>query len=143
MDYLFTRIFQNIVGRASGPFALRLILQPLMATIFAIRDGIKDAREGQPPYFWSLFTEPEHRRERLRTGWKSVGKVSILAFLLDVVYQLIVFRWVYPGEAVIVAMILAVIPYTLLRGPVNRVARHWFRGPGGVGLHPAGRFHRS
>jgi len=36
---------------------------------------------------------------------------------------LIVERWVYPLEVVIVAIILAIIPYLLLRGPVNRIAR--------------------
>ncbi len=32
-----------------------LFIQPLMATILAVRGGLKDAREGRPPYFWSLF----------------------------------------------------------------------------------------
>ena len=44
-----------------------------------------------------------------------------LAFLLDVVYQLIVFRWVYPFESLAVAIILAFLPYVLLRGVVNRI----------------------
>ena len=36
----------------------------------------------------------------LKEGWKSIGKVFILAIVLDVVYQLIEHRWtVYPGEA--------------------------------------------
>ena len=35
----------------------RLILQPLMATIYAILDGRKDAREWRVPYFWVLFTD--------------------------------------------------------------------------------------
>jgi hypothetical protein len=39
------------------------------------------------------------------------------------VYQLIVLHFVYPGEALIVAFILAIIPYVLLRGPAMRVAR--------------------
>ena len=57
-----------------------------------------------------------------KNGWKSVGKVFILAIVLDVVYQLIEHRWtVYPGEAVLVAIILAIVPYLLIRGPVNRI----------------------
>jgi hypothetical protein len=59
----------------------------------------------------------------LKSGWKSVGKVFILAVLLDVAYQIIVLRFVYPGETVIVAFLLAIVPYLLLRGPVNRLAR--------------------
>jgi hypothetical protein len=40
-----------------------------------------------------------------------------------VVYQLIEFHWVYPGETLIVAIVLAIIPYFLLRGPINRFVK--------------------
>jgi hypothetical protein len=92
-----------------------------MAMIFAIRDGLKDSREGRPAYFWSLFTEPSLRRDLLRDGWRSTSKVFILAAILDVIYQFIVFRWVYPFETLLVAVLLALIPYLLIRGPVNRI----------------------
>jgi hypothetical protein len=124
MEDLLTRIFEKLIDRVSGPMKFRLILQPLMATIFAIRSGLKDAKEGKPAYFWALFTDSVHRRDMLRDGWKSVGKVFIIAIIIDLVYQLIVFRWFYPGEALLVAAILAFVPYLLIRGPVNRIARH-------------------
>jgi hypothetical protein len=101
----------------------RLILQPAMATFFAIRSGLADARAGKPPYFWSLFSDRGHRVERIKDGWKGVGKVFILAIVLDVVYQIIVLRFVYPGEAIIVAIVLAIVPYLIVRGPVTRLAR--------------------
>ncbi len=123
MEDLLTRIFENLIGRVSGPMKFRLILQPLMATIFAIRSGLKDAKGGRPAYFWALFTDSAHRQDLLRDGWKSVGRVFILAIIIDVVYQFIVFRWVYPVEALLVAAILAFIPYLLIRGPANRIAR--------------------
>jgi hypothetical protein len=123
MEDLLTRIFENLIDRVSGPMKFRLILQPMMAIIFAIRSGLKDAKEGRPAYFWALFTDSAHRREMLRDGWKSVGRVFVLAIIMDVVYQFIVFRWVYPVEALLVAAILAFIPYLLVRGPVNRIAR--------------------
>jgi hypothetical protein len=59
----------------------------------------------------------------LRDGWHDVGKVFVLAIALDIVYQLIVSRWVYPGEVIIVAILLALVPYLLLRGLVTRIAR--------------------
>ena len=31
-----------------------------------------------------------------------------------------------------VAAILAVLPYLLIRGPLNRMARRWYRGVGGL-----------
>ena len=123
MEDLLTRIFENLIGRVSGPMKFRLILQPLMAIIFAIRSGLKDAKEGRPPYFWAIFTDPANRRDMLRDGWKSVGRIFILAIVIDAIYQFIIFRWFYPVEAILVAVILAFIPYLLIRGPVNRIAR--------------------
>ena len=51
------RFFENLAGRVHGPMNFRLILQPLTAIIFAIRDGRKDGRDGRPPYFLALITE--------------------------------------------------------------------------------------
>jgi hypothetical protein len=47
----------------------------------------------------------------------------VLAIVMDIIYQLIVRRWIYPGETLIVAVVLAVFPYLLLRGPINRLIR--------------------
>ena len=121
MDEMFNRFLENMVGRVHGPMSFRLILQPVMAIIFAIRDGRKDAREGRMPYFWAIFTSPGHRMELLQNGFKSFGKIFILALILDGIYQFITVRWFYPGEAVVTAFFLAVVPYVLLRGPVDRL----------------------
>jgi hypothetical protein len=121
MDDIVTRFFDNLAGRVHGPMNFRLILQPLTAVIFAIRDGRRDARGGRAPYFWSLFTERAHRRDLLRHGWKSVGRVFIIAVMIDAVYKFITVRWFYPGEAVVTAVILAIVPYLMLRGLANRV----------------------
>ena len=66
----------------------------------------------------------------LRDGWKSVGKVFILAMVLDVIYQLIELRRVYPGEVILVAIVLAILPYLICAdwsrvwlGNANRHAR--------------------
>ena len=95
----------------------------VVAIFLAIREGLKDARQGKPPYLWACLTDQGEREAMLEQGWKSIGKVFILAFVLDIIYQLIEHRWtVYPGEAVLVAIILAIVPYLLLRGPTNRIA---------------------
>ncbi|HRI03195.1 MAG TPA: hypothetical protein PLL77_05595 [Pyrinomonadaceae bacterium] len=122
MEEIITRTIENLGARVTGPMHFRIYLQPIMATVFAIIAGLKDAKAGKPAYFWALFTQPEHRRDMLKDGWKSVGKVFVFAMVLDVVYQLIVERWVYPFEVVIVALILAILPYLILRGPINRIA---------------------
>lgn len=113
-----------LVGRSIGPMKLRLILQPTVAAIFAIRAGLTDAREERSPYFfWAVFTNPKRRPEVLRQVWQDMGKVFVVALVLDVVYEWIVYRWVYPGQALIVATGLAFIPYLLIRGPVTRIMR--------------------
>lgn len=123
MDDIWIRVIENLHDRVTGPMKFRLLLQPVMAVIFATLSGLKDAKAGKPPYFWALITEPSHRREMVRDGWKSVGKVFVLALVLDVIYQIIVQRFVYPGEAIVVALALAIVPYLIVRGLVTRVAR--------------------
>jgi len=123
MDDIWMRFVENMNDRVSGPMKFRLLLQPAMAAFFAIRAGLNDARTGKPPYFWSLVTDPAHRIDMLKDGWKSVGKVFLIALLLDVIYQVIVLKFVYPGEAIYVAFVLAILPYLILRGLVTRIAR--------------------
>jgi hypothetical protein len=125
MDGLWDRIVEHLASRITGPMHFRIFLQPAVALFFGIRDGLRDARDNKPAYFWAILTLPGHRAEFLLSGMKSVAKVVIAAIILDAIYQLIVLRWFYPGEALIVAMLLAFIPYLLIRGPVNRVVRWW------------------
>jgi hypothetical protein len=103
MEDLLIRFFEDLVARVSGPMKFRLILQPLMALFFATRDGLKDAREGRPSYFWAIFTTPHHRRDILSEGWKAVGKIFLFAIIIDLIYQIIVLRWLYPGEALLLS----------------------------------------
>lgn len=123
MDQMWARVGSQLLARVSGPMKFRLVLQPAMACFFAIRSGLADARAGKAPYFWALLSEPGQRPQVIKDGWKSVGRVFLLALALDVVYQIIVLRFVYPGEAIIVAFILAIVPYLILRGLVTRAAR--------------------
>ncbi len=129
MDDPFSQAWQEIAARPTGPMAFRFYLQPLMATFFAVRDGLRDAKLGKPPFFWALFYMPEQRRELLRSGWKSEGKVFLLALVLDLVYQLTVLKGLRPIEGLVVAVSLAIIPYLLLRGTIDRLFAR--RGPDG------------
>ena len=51
-----------------------------------------------------------------------IGRLFILAVVLDCLYQLLEFRWVYPIQALIIGFVLAIVPYILIRGPANRLA---------------------
>lgn len=123
MEELFTRLWENLIGRVGGPLKFRLILQPAIAVSLGVRAGLKDAREGRPPYFWAIFISKVCCKDLLGSGWKDLGKVFIIAIIIDFIYQIIVLRWFYPGEALIVAVILAIFPYLLIRGPLNRIVR--------------------
>jgi hypothetical protein len=125
MDHWIAQAWQEIMARPDGPVAGRFYLQPAMATFFAIRDGLKDARNLRPAYMWSLFTERGRRREILADGWKSIRRVFFLAVALDLVYQWIVLHGFRPLETLFIASTLALIPYAIVRGPVNRIARRW------------------
>lgn len=103
----------------------RFILQPAMATLAALFDGIKDARTGRSPYFWTILTNPAERAVRLHEGLISTSRIVLLGLGMDVIYQVIELKAFFPGEAVIVALLLAFIPYLLLRGLIARIGRWW------------------
>ena len=120
MDF-FSRFFGSFLPRLDGPLHFRFIFQPLMAITFAVIDGIKDAKMGRPAYLWAMVKKPDQRRELMMLGWKRIGKIFILAIILDVIYQIKVYHWWYPGETLTVAFLLAIVPFLLVRGPVNRL----------------------
>ena len=93
--------FHHLVARAAGPLKLRLVLQPLAATIIAVRAS----RESEPLRVFAY-----------------IGRLCAVALVVDLLYQVIVLRWFYPGQAVIVVTMLAVVPFLAVRALV-RAAR--------------------
>ena len=121
--------WHHLIGRIGGPLSFRLIIQPLVAAFFGLRAGLRDAREGRPAFGWHLFTTKlGNRRELIRDGWKHIGKLFLAAIVIDVGYQIYVLRWIYPGQALIVATVLAVPSYVVIRGLTNRIVRRRIRG---------------
>jgi len=128
MEDTLARIWEHLVGRLTGPLTFRVLLQPTMSTLFAVRDGLRDARAGRPPFLWTILGSPDDRRRLIRDGLLAIGKLILMALVVDFVYQLVVFRRLYPVEAIDVAFLLAVVPYFVIRGPVNRfVSLLWIR----------------
>jgi hypothetical protein len=124
---ILNRAVEQLLGRASGPMHLRLLIQPLVATILAVRAGLRDARQGQPAFFWAVLTNLEERKTLIQSACKDIGKVFILAMALDTIYQLIALHAFHLVQTLIVAIVVAVIPYTVLRGPVTRLTRGFYR----------------
>ena len=123
----FRRIWHDLVARPDAPMRFRFILQPLMAAIVAIRHGRNDARTGRSPYFWTMLRNPRERAQRLTEGLNATARILLLGLVMDAIYQVIVLGQFYPGEAVIVALLFAFIPYVIIRGPAARIARRRHR----------------
>jgi len=70
---------------------------------------------------------------------KDIGRVFVIAVVLDTTYQLVVFRWIYPIQLLIVAVACAVVPYVLVRGPITRLARLLYRKWSGPAAAAAGK----
>lgn len=138
MNDLWQRVVDNLFGRLDGPLHFRFIMQPVMAMILAMIGGIKDAKLGKPPYLWGMFSGPQHRKEFLQDGWKHAGRIFILAIVLELIYQPLVLHAFYPGEMLIVAFLLAIVPYVLVRGPANRIARLFTKKTDKPASAPAG-----
>ena len=130
----------HLIGRFGGPLNFRLVVMPLVVTILAIRAHLRDVREGRPTELWAFVKDPIKRRRLLRSGLKDFGKVFIVACVLDTTYQIMVLRSFYLGEMLVVAVVCAIVPYFLIRGPVTRIARllyrKWARPAGQSGATP-------
>jgi hypothetical protein len=118
-----------LIGRWDGPLAFRIVIQPAVAALLAIRAGLRDARVSRPAYGWTVTTDPLQRRDLIREGWKDVWKLFTAAVIIDLIYQVIELGWIYPGQALIVAAALALPSYFLIRGLANRTARLWLAVP--------------
>jgi hypothetical protein len=121
------RFWHNIFGRLEGPMTFRFYLQPAMGFLAALHDGIRDVKLGHSSFFWTAQGDPAVRHGRLRESLISVARVMLLGISMDVIYQVKVFDRFYPAEAAVMAILLAVVPYFMLRWIVERVARWWLR----------------
>jgi hypothetical protein len=121
-----TRLWQNLFERPGGPMVFRFFLQPTMAAIAAWRDGLDDARTGRSPFFVGALTDPAQRTVRLNEALVATARIILLGLVMDGIYQAIEFSSFHPAEAVIIALVLAFLPYLVLRGLIARAARWWF-----------------
>jgi hypothetical protein len=117
--------WHDLVARPGGPMTFRFILQPTMAAIAAFRAGVEDAKAGRSPYLRTILTNPAERKGRLYEGLIHTAQIILLGLVMDGVYQFIVLKSFYPGQAVAIAILLAFIPYVLLRGPIARIVLWW------------------
>lgn len=121
------RLLYNLLGRQDGPMIFRYFLQPIMGAIAAWGAAQVDVRTGRSPFLWGAITDPAERRARFDEALIATSRIILLGLVMDIIYQAIVFKMFFPGEAVIFALALAFVPYVILRGLFARAMRWWFR----------------
>jgi len=123
--YLFSRQFlEELPRRFTGRGRFRFILQPTFAILLGVRGGLADARAGNPPYLLGLFLgSGRSRRELLRSGVAAIRNLLAMGIILDIVFQLVLYRSMHPGAALLIGPILICAPYALSRALTTRLAR--------------------
>jgi hypothetical protein len=123
---LAVRFWEELLSRPSGPLAFRFYLQPAIATFLAFRDGYKDAANGRKPYLWTIVHDPSSRKARLTEGVHAVARVMLLGATMEIIYQVWVIGGFRPLEMITIVLLLAFVPYLIVRGPAGRIT-HWWR----------------
>ncbi len=132
--HLFSRQFlEELPQRFTGPGRLRFILQPMFAIVLGIRGGLADVKAGNPDYLFGLLFGGRRRRELLRSGLAAIRNLVAMAIIMDIVFQLILYRSVHPGAAVVIGPILICSPYALSRALTTRLSGWRRAAPHGPG----------
>ena len=122
--YVFSRQFlEELPQRFTGPGRFRFILQPMVAIVLGIRGGLADAKAGNPPYLFGLLFGAGRRRELLRSGVATIRNLLAMGIIMDIVFQLILYRSVHPGAALVIGPIFICFPYAVSRALTTRVTR--------------------
>ena len=119
---MIARSWDNFTARPTGSLNLRFFIQPALAAFLGIRAGLKDARAGRAPYLWATVTGHGHRWALLKDALKDLRTPLLIAALLDAIYQSITHEAIYLFELLFTIALLALVPYSIVRGIVNRLA---------------------
>ena len=103
-----------------------------MSAALAVRDRVRDTCQGTPPYLWSIVFDSGNRAAHIREGLRATSTIILLAVILDVAYQITVLEEFYPGEALIVGVILGLVPYGPSRGLIAARFARYLQGRNGL-----------
>ena len=121
--YTFSvQFLEELPHRFVGPGRLRFIFQPIMAVLIGVRGGLADARAGNPHFLFGILFASGRRKESLLNGLTAIRNVLALGIIMDVVFQLILYRRAHPGAALLIGPIFVCAPYAIARELTNRLA---------------------
>jgi len=127
--YLFSRQFiEELPQRFTDPGRFRFILQPSIAILIGLRGGLADTRAGRPAYLYGLLLGGENRWDLVRSGWAAVRNLVAMGIVLDAVAQLLIYRLVHPGAALLIGPFMIGLPYAVARALTNRMVVAFGRG---------------
>lgn len=118
---LLLNILDRVFARLTGPLKLRFILQPVMAILLGVRDGVSDAKAGRPPFLAALFADPKAHKPHIQTAFRSLLLPLVVATVLDGVAQYLLFGWIRISGAVLAGVMLMGLPYIIARALTNRI----------------------
>ena len=95
----------------------------MVAIVLGIRGGLADASAGNPPYLFGLFFHAGRRQELFGSGLAAIRNLLAMGIIMDIVFQLVLYRSVHPGAAIAIGPILICAPYAISRALTNRATR--------------------
>ena len=130
---------EGLARRLAGPANFRFILQPLVAAIAGVRDGVSDAKLGLRPYGFVVLFDSDSRGELLGAGLRRTAIPLVAGVVIDMVVQWMLFQRVLLSAAMLVGVLLVGLPYIAARGLTNRILRRRYKPEPAPGSAPAGR----
>lgn len=112
---------QRFMAQLAGPMNIRFILQPALAMLLGVRDGVRDARAGKPPFVWYLIVRPAGRQRQLKQALRRLMIPIIVAIAMDGIVQYLLFHKVWVLGAMVVGITIIGLPYSLARALTNRI----------------------
>jgi hypothetical protein len=130
---------EGLARRLAGPANFRFILQPLIAAIAGIRDGVSDAKLGLRPYGFAVLFDSNSRGELLGAALKRTAIPLLVGVVIDMVVQWMLFQRVFFSAAILAGVLLVGLPYIVARGVTNRILHGRYKNRVVPGSAPVGR----
>src|SRR5262245_46127738 len=115
-------MIEHIIAMAGGPGKLRFLVQPTVAIVLGIVHGLRDHREGEPPYLMGLIAARGDRLRRIRLTLREIAVPLCIAVLVSYTFQYIIRSRINFAYGFWYAAIFVALPYVAARGLANRLA---------------------
>src|SRR5262249_44270276 len=98
----------------TGPGHLRFLLQPVVAILIGVLDGLRDSHAGHGPFWRWVWSRPGGERgRRLTEGLHHLVVPLCLGLGLSLVFQYVNRRSVHLIPALVAALFLVALPYAI------------------------------